>query len=222
MGPRGRASAPAFSSFSRARSSKTCRKPRVFTRFSRFFDRAADPLFFTFASARFSSHFLKRCENHAFSRVFRDSAANLVRAYKLPNLIFGVSRTNVRVQMTFGSFRGVSTPQKLIENNAFSRVFCVSVPSKAQRVLFCCFRKCCENRVFSHIFQTAGGYGSVPAFLFFSFARFSKTASETNFGHFSGHAWPQNIDFIASETIRGHFPSLIEPCMVRKYSFRGF
>ena len=85
-----------------------------------------------------------------------------------------------------------------------------------------CFSKMLRKpRVFTR-FSDRGGYGSVPAFSLFSFARFSKTASETNFGHFSSHAWPQKIDFLASETIRRHFPSLIEPCMVQKYSFRGF
>ena len=78
-----------------------------------------------------------------------------------------------------------------------------------------------KPRVFTR-FSDREGYGSVPAFSLFSFARFSKTASETNFEHFSSHAWPKNIDFVASETIRKHFPSLIEPCMVRKYSFRCF
>ena len=32
----------------------------------------------------------------------------------------------------------------------------------------------------------------------------------------------QKFDFVASETIRSHFPSLIQPYMVWKYSFRGF
>ena len=32
----------------------------------------------------------------------------------------------------------------------------------------------------------------------------------------------QKFDLVASETIRSHFPSLIQPYMVRKYSFRGF
>ena len=147
----------AFSSFSRDVSSETCQKPRVFTRFSRFSDRVVAASFFILVLIRFSSLFSKCCENHAFSRVFRDSVANLVCVFKLPNLKFGVSRANVRVQMTFGSFRGTSAPQKLIKNNAFSRVFCVSVPSKPQRVLPCVFRKCCENHAFSHVFQTVGG-----------------------------------------------------------------
>ena len=46
--------------------------------------------------------------------------------------------------------------------------------------------------------------------------------SKTNFGHFPSHASPKKIDFVASEAIRKHVPSLIESCMVRKYSFRGF
>ena len=72
------------------------------------------------------------------------------------------------------------------------------------------------------IFLEPRGYGSVPAFPSFSVARSSKTASETNFGHILSHAWPKNFDFVASEAIRSHFPSLIQPYMVRKYSFRGF
>ena len=55
-------------------------------RFSRFFGRAADPLFFRFALARFSSLFLKRYENHAFSRVFRDLAANVMLSSSFRNL----------------------------------------------------------------------------------------------------------------------------------------
>ena len=155
--PRVRAFGLAFSSFPRARSFKTGRKPRVFTRFSRLSGRAVAASFFILVFIRFSLLSSKCCENHAFSRVFRDSAANLVCVFKLPNLIFGESRANVRIQMPFGRFRGAFVPHKLIENNAFSRVFCVSVPSKPQRVLPCVFRKCCENHAFSHVFQTVGG-----------------------------------------------------------------
>ena len=124
--------------------------------------------------------------------------------------------------MTFGSFRGTSAPQKLIENNEFSCVFLRfgSIQSATRSSLL--FSKMLRKpRVFTR-FSDRGGYGSVPAFSLFSLARFSKTASETNFEHFSSHAWPKKIDFVASETIRRHFPSLIEPCMVRMYSFRGF
>ena len=146
--PRVRAFGLAFSSFPRARSFKTCRKPRVFTRFSRLSGRAVADSFFILVLIRFSLLSSKCCENHAFSRVFRDSAANLVCVFNLPNLIFGESRANVRIRMPFGRFRGAFVPHKLIENSAFSRVFCVSVPSKAQRVLPCFFRKCCENHAF--------------------------------------------------------------------------
>ena len=86
--PRGRASAPAFSSFSCARCSKTCRKLHVFMRFSRFSGRVAHTSFFEFALGRFLMVFLKRCENHAFSRVFRDSAANPTVTSGLRKLIF--------------------------------------------------------------------------------------------------------------------------------------
>ena len=85
-----------------------------------------------------------------------------------------------------------------------------------------CFFKHVAKTTRFRIFLEPRGYGSVFAFPSFSVARSSKTASETNFGHILSHAWPKNFDFVASEAIRSHFQSPIQPYMVRKYSFRGF
>ena len=140
----------------------------------------------------------------------------------LPSLIFGFSRANLWVQMAFGSFRGASVFQNSSKTSRFRAFFA-----------FLCYPTCIalfpffsnmvwKPRVFAYFWSRGGNYGSVPAFPSFWVARSSKTASETNFGHFPSHAWPKKFDFVASEAIRSHFPSLIQPYMVRKYSFRGF
>ena len=98
---------------------------------------------------------------------------------------------------------------------------CVSVLSNVHCALPFFFENVAKTTRF-RVFLEPRGCGSVPAFPSFWVARFSKTASETNFGHFHSHAWPKNFDFVASEAIRSHFPSLIQPYMVRRYSFRGF
>ena len=63
-----------------------------------------------------------------FSR-FLNLDSNPARAFWHPNLIFGRFPSQRAGPNGFGSFCGASAPQKLIENIAFSRVFCVSVPS---------------------------------------------------------------------------------------------
>ena len=161
------------------------RKPRVFTRFSRFGRKPC--LCFQAPKSHFWRIPSQRADPNAFWKVSRG-----IRA----------SKTN-RKQCVFMRFLHFSSIQTTTRSSL-------------------CFSKMLRKpRVFTR-FSDRGGYGSVPAFSLFSFARFSKTASETNFGHFSSHAWPPKNDFLASETIRRHFPSLIELCMVRKYLFRGF
>ena len=149
-----------------------------------------------------------------FSR-FLNLDSNPARAFWHPNLIFGRFPSQRAGPNGFGSFCRASAPQKLIENTAFSRVF----------LRFCSIQHAlCSSFLIKHVVKTTRfriflepqGYGSVPALPSFSVARSSKTASETNFGHFPSHAWPKKFDFVASEAIRSHFPSLIQPFMVRK------
>ena len=125
-------------------------KQRVFTRFSRFLGLCL----FTSASARFHLPFFATLQKPRVFARFWNLGANLERAFRLPNLIFGASRANVRVQTAFGSFCAAFALQKLIENLAFSRVFYVSVPSQTQCVLHRFFQACCENHAFSRVFQT--------------------------------------------------------------------
>ena len=139
----------------------------------------------------------------------------------LPNPKFWLFPSQLVGPNGFRELAGGVRVSKLIENHAFMRVFCVSVPS-TERCVFSCFFEHVPKPIRFRVFLEPRGYGSVPAFPSFSVARSSKTASETNFGHILSHAWPKNFDFVASEAIRSHFPSPIQPYMVRKYSFRGF
>ena len=139
----------------------------------------------------------------------------------LPNLKFWLFPRRLAGPNGFRELARGLPVSKFIENHAFMRVFCVSVLSNVHCALPYFFSNVKKTPRF-RVFLEPRGYGSVPAFPSFWVARSSKTASETNFGHFPSHAWPEKIDFVAAEAIRSHFPSLIQPYMVRKYSFRGF
>ena len=120
-----------------------------------------------------------------------------------------------------GAFGGRPCFKTHRKPRVFGRFLRFCVIQRALR-FFSVFFENVSNTTRFHVFLESRGYGSVPAFPSFWVARSSKTASETNFGHFPSHAWPKKFDFVASEAIRSHFPSLIQPYMVRKCSFRGF
>ena len=116
-----------------------------------------------------------------------------------------------------GAFGGRPCFKTHRKPRAFARFFAfLCYPTCIVLFLFF-FQKCYENHAFSRIFGAAGGGGFVSAFPLFGVARSPKTASETIIWAISS----LKNDFGASEAVCRHFPSPIEPCMVRKYSFRG-
>ena len=140
-------------------------------RFSRFSDRACVPSFFTFASARFSSHFSKRCKNHAFSCVFRDLAATPVRTSGFRKLIFGIPE--LRCGLT-GLTLGLPRLKTCSKPRVFTRFHDFRIKPTFVLFLFVYVRNVAKTTRF-HTFFGPWGRGSMPLFSSLLLARSSKT-----------------------------------------------
>ena len=120
-----------------------------------------------------------------------------------------------------GAFAGRPRLKNSSKTTRFRSFFVFQFHPKHNAFFFVFFENVAKTVCFHTFFRPRGVRFRACFFVVFACSLF-KNGIRNYFWHISSHAWPKKIDFVASETIRRHFPSLIEPCMVRMYSFRGF